>query len=738
MTDKKTLILRLAIPVLLNQLFDYLAPQNIDLEKIQIGLRVLVSFNGREKVGIIIETTSETEIETVKLKTVIKVLDKHPLISSKDRQLLHWLCHYYHYPIGYVFCNTLPSLLKKGEEAILRTENYFSLTKIGQKVETSLLKGTKQQFFIQKLQQSKAVNSKTLRLWDKSWNTIKKPLLKKQWLNQEQRSFAPFDLKNNLKETELVLNKSQQQAVDSVCKAFGEFKVFLLEGVTGSGKTEVYMQLMTKVLAQGLQVMVLLPEITLTPQLESRFRQRFSIPIVIFHSKLSDKQRLQSWLAMQTGEAFILLGTRSALFTPFKNIGLLILDEEHDSSFKQQDKLRFSARDVAVMRAKLCAIPILLGSATPSLESLANVERKRYHKLELPQRAGHAKPPELLISDVRNKPMQQGLSVALLAQIKKTLANNEQVLIFLNRRGFAPRLMCYGCGWVARCRQCEANLVIHQQQNQLRCHHCQNQYLLISTCPACQKHELNALGLGTERVEQLLNEIFPDKTIVRLDTETTRFKGRLEYYLTQINQGKVDIILGTQMLAKGHHFPEVTLVALLDVDSRLFSLDFRSLEKLAQLIIQVAGRAGRGNKLGKVILQTRQPEHPLLVSLVKQGYQQFAKNALNERKVAILPPYSYQALLRVNAVDEITSQDFFNALKPLTEKYNHKGRILVLGAVAAPMAKREGLYRFQLLFQSDNRLMLQHFLTQLMPDINQLKEARKVQWSLDVDPIDLY
>ena len=732
------LILRLAIPVVLNQLFDYLAPENIDPEEIQVGLRVLVPFHGREKVGIIIEITSDTEIEIIKLKAAIKVLDEHPLLSLKDRELLHWLCHYYHYPVGYVFCNTLPSLLKKGEVAILKTESYYSLTELGHTVDVSLLKGVKQQLFMQKLQQSKAVNSGTLRSWDKSWNATKKSLLKKQWLKQEQRSFPSFDLKNNLKESELILNESQQQAVDSVSNALGKFSVFLLEGVTGSGKTEVYMQLMTQVLVQGQQIMVLLPEITLTPQLASRFQQRFSVPIVIFHSKLSDKQRLQSWLAMQTGKAFILLGTRSALFTPFKNMGLLILDEEHDSSFKQQDKLRFSARDVAVMRAKLCAIPILLGSATPSLVSLANVERKRYHKLELPQRAGNAKPPKLLILDIRNKRMQQGLSVILLAQIRKTLANNEQVLIFLNRRGFAPRLMCYGCGWVACCRQCEANLVIHQQHNQLRCHYCQSQYLLISTCPACQKHELNALGLGTERVEQLLKDIFPDKRIVRLDAETTRFQGRLAHYLTQINAGQVDIILGTQMLAKGHHFPEVTLVALLDVDSHLFSLDFRSHEKLAQLIIQVAGRAGRGNKLGKVVLQTRQPEHPLLVSLIRQGYQQFAKNALNERKVASLPPYSYQALLRVNAADEITPQDFFNALKPLTEKYNQMERILVLGAVAAPMAKREGLYRFQLLFQSDNRMILHDFLTQLISDINQLKEARKVQWSLDVDPIDLY
>jgi len=735
---KKFLIVRLAVPVILNQLFDYLVPETILSAEIKIGLRVLVPFRQKEKVAIIIDITTETEIKTEKLKAVIKVLDKTSLLNSKDRELLHWLCHYYHHPIGYVFCNTLPSLLKKGKEAILKKENFYSLTKDGLLLDArSLNRSPKQQFFIKKLQQAKVVHEKTFKSWDKSWRSVKTALLKKQWLKIEQRFFTDFNPITPLKELELKLNNSQQQAVDTLNNALGDFNVFLLEGVTGSGKTEVYMQLITKVLIKNQQVMVLLPEITLTPQLASRFKSRFSVPIVIFHSKLSDKQRLQSWLAMQMGEAYILLGTRSALFTPFKNMGLLILDEEHDSSFKQQDNLRFSTRDVAVMRAKLLNIPILLGSATPSLESLANVEKKRYQLLRLPQRAGDAKAPELIILDIRNKRMQQGLSTVLLQKINQTLNNNEQVLIFLNRRGFAPRLMCYGCGWVARCLYCEANLVIHQQQNQLRCHYCQHQYLLINTCPACQKQPLNPLGLGTERVEQLLNSLYPNKTIIRLDAETTRIKGRLEGYLTQINQGDADIILGTQMLAKGHHFPEVTLAVLLDIDSGLFSLDFRAAEKLAQLIIQVAGRAGRGSKLGTVILQTRQPSHPLLTLLVKQDYSKFAKEALIERKLALLPPYSYQALLRVEGDDEIAPQNFFNALKPLTEKYN-QGLVLVLGAVAAPMPKREGRYRFQLLFQSEKRMVLQHFLTQLMPDINKLKEAIKIQWSLDVDPIDLY
>ncbi|MCK5926445.1 MAG: primosomal protein N', partial [Methylococcales bacterium] len=390
-----------------------------------------------------------------------------------------------------------------------------------------------------------------------------------------------------------------------------------------------------------------------------------------------------------------------------------------DDSFKQQDRLRFSARDVAIMRAKISHIPILLGSATPSLESLANVEKKRFQRLSLPQRAGNACPPKIAVLDIRNKRMHQGLSAVLLQQIEDTLSQKQQVLIFLNRRGFALRLMCHGCGWVACCAHCDANLVIHQQPPQLRCHHCQHQYLLITQCPACQKNDLNALGLGTERVEQFLNQRYPDKTIIRLDAESTQKKGALEHYLAQINQGDADIILGTQMLAKGHHFPNVTLAVLLDIDSRLYSLDFRAPEKLAQLITQVAGRSGRGLQQGKVLIQTRQPQHPLLITLINQGYSAFAQQALTERKMALLPPYSYQALFRVEVFKEQLAEDFFEQFMPIIEQHNQHS-ILVLGPVDAPMRKREKRYRFQLLFQSDNRAHLQIFLSQLLPHINRL------------------
>jgi primosomal protein N' (replication factor Y) (superfamily II helicase) len=535
----------------------------------------------------------------------------------------------------------------------------------------------------------------------------------------------------------LPANPEQQAAIDAVIANLGHFAVSLLEGVTGSGKTEVYMQIIAKVLEQGKQVLVLLPEISLTPQLEQRFLQRFAVNMVSTHSKLTDKQRLQAWLSMQQGHSAIMLGTRSALFTPLPRPGLIILDEEHDSSFKQQEGFRFSARDVAIARAKGLGIPVLLGSATPSLESMANVAQHRYQLLHLPNRAGNATAPRFQLLDIRNKRMEAGLSEPLLAEIHATLAKQQQALIFLNRRGYAPVQICHGCGWVSRCRRCDANLVIHAADRVLRCHHCGSEQPLLKHCPACKTGELQALGLGTERIEQTLATLFPDKVVVRLDRDTTQRKGSLEQYLEQIHAGRVDIILGTQMLAKGHHFPGVTLVAILDIDSGLFSIDYHGSERLAQLIVQVAGRAGRADQPGKVILQTRHPQHPLLDTLLSKGYRAFAQSALQERRQAGLPPFGHQALLRVQAGKAEEPQQFLQAVCQAINSLN-PGKVQVLGPVTAPMARRAGLFRFQLLLQSPQRKELHQLLDSLLPAIYTLKDAKKVRWSLDVDPVDLY
>ncbi|NOT11293.1 MAG: primosomal protein N' [Methylococcaceae bacterium] len=732
-------VFRVAISVPVFRLFDYLPPENSRAEFARPGVRLEVPFGKGNKIGFLVEISESSELDSSQLKRIVRILDDRPLISAKDLKLLHWASAYYHHPLGDVISTAFPAGLRQGKPATVQTEKCYTLTALGKTIAIDLLnRSPKQKSVLEKLRYPDVSLSASERAtWCKSVRPVLKQLIDKQLIQIESAINATIQPSTLIKQAALPGNSQQQAAINAVCASLGRFDVFLLEGVTGSGKTEVYMQIIHAVLKRGQQVLVLLPEITLTPQLEERFRQRFAVNLTVSHSKLTDMQRQSAWLVMQQGTCSIMLGTRSTLFTPLKNPGLIILDEEHDASFKQQEGFRFSARDVAVMRGKLLSIPVLLGSATPSLESLYNIENKRYRLLQLPERAGRALAPTLQLLDIRNKRMQEGLSEPLIIEIQRTLAKQEQVLLFLNRRGFAPTLICHGCGWTARCQRCDANLVIHYDENLLRCHHCGREQRMLNQCPACKTGALTPLGLGTERVEKMLAEFFADKVIVRLDRDSTQRKGTLENFLEQINQGQVDIILGTQMLAKGHHFPNVTLVVILDADSGLFSIDFHASEKLAQLIVQVSGRAGRAEKPGRVILQTRRPEHPLLTTLITQGYKQFAKQALAERKEANLPPFSYQALLRAQAVDAETPQWFLHAISQLAREYCRPGT-QILGPVSAPMARRAGLYRFQLLFQNTKRQELHALLDWLMPKIEQLKQSRKVRWSLDVDPVDLY
>jgi primosomal protein N' (replication factor Y) len=735
----RALIFRVAIAVPVYRLFDYLPPETGNFESIKPGVRIEVPFGNRKKIAFLIEVVEFTEIASEKLKRVCRVLDTQPLIGAMDLKLLYWASQYYHHPLGEVIHSAFPAGLRQGKSTLWAAEKLYSLTASGQAMDSALLKRSpKQKLLLEKIQGNCAFFTESeLSAWGQNFQSALKQLMAKQLVKLE-RGPGPVDFATSLiKQEAPVCNRAQQQAIDLVCRHWDRFAVFLLEGVTGSGKTEVYMQLIHAVLKRGSQVLVLLPEITLTPQLQERFSQRFAVPLVISHSKLTDGERQRAWLKMQQGAASIMLGTRSALFTPLKRPGLIILDEEHDSSFKQQEGFRFSARDAAVMRGKLLAIPVVLGSATPSLESLHNAEKKRYRLLLLPERAGEAKLPHLQLLDIRNKKMHEGLSQPLLEEMRKVLAKNEQVLLFLNRRGFAPTLICHDCGWVARCRRCDANLVIYLQRRLLRCHHCGCEQPMPENCPACLASALTPLGLGTERVENCLLELFPTYGIVRMDRDSTQHKGSLQAYLKKISQGQAQIMLGTQMLAKGHHFPKVTLVAILDVDSGLFSIDFHASEKLAQLIIQVAGRSGRADKKGKVILQTRRPENSLLTTLIEQGYNSYAQKALTERKEAGLPPFSYQALLRAQANDAALSLAFLDAVSRLAREIA-AAQVQILGPAAAPMAKRAGVYRFQLLFQSASRRRLHSLLTELISKIDQLQQAKKVRWTLDVDPVDLF
>ena len=720
-----------------NSLFDYLAPVDlVAIDSIKPGIRVEVPFGKAKKIAFLIAIVNDTDVPPEKLKSILRILDSSPLLSAKDLKLLHWASHYYHYALGEVINTAFPAGLRQGKLAKLQQQKIYVLTEDGKCFDSMLLNRAPKQKMVLELFKDRQVIAQTDKLLQSSHDraAIKQLITKGLITVTEATETKVTQLLN---ESNRICNSYQQQALDEITAKLDKFSVFLLEGVTGSGKTEVYMQVIQSVLAKQQQILVLVPEITLTPQLEERFRQRFAVAMAVTHSRLTDNQRQNAWLQIQQGQSSILLGTRSALFTPFKNLGLIILDEEHDSSFKQQEGFRFSARDVAVVRGKLMNIPVVMGSATPSLESLDNVNRKRYQLLSLPERAGNAIAPDLRLLDIRNKKMQGGISEQLLVEIQKTLQKQQQVLLFLNRRGFAPTLICHSCAWVARCSRCDANLVVHANSQKLRCHHCDSEQLLIESCPACKSSQLTALGLGTERVEKILTELFPDKVIIRLDRDSTQRKGVLEDFLEQINQKKVDIILGTQMLAKGHHFANVTLVALLDVDSGLFSIDFHALEKLAQMIVQVAGRAGRAEKAGKVILQTRKPDHPLLTMLLQDGYHRFAETALAERQQALLPPFSYHALLRAHSSNADQVQSFMEQVVTLI-KAEVSSSIQIMGPIPAPMARRAGNYRYQLLLQANKRAFLHRFLDKYLPQIEQLKQAKQVRWSLDIDPVDLY
>ncbi len=749
-------ILRVAIAVPLYRLFDYAAPVGIDEQALTPGIRLEVPFGSGKKIAYLVESSQTTDIAPSKLKTITRILDEKPLLSIKDVELLLWASRYYHHPLGEVFSAAYPASLRSGKAAQLNAEEKcYGLSELGQTTTPEQLKRSpKQQLILAHFQSQhpKGLSENQLNHWGNNWRPAVKVLLAKELLilkareNSLQTSAGEEPLPVNHQPTNngdigsgvsLQLNPEQQAAINHITANLSEFAVFLLEGVTGSGKTEVYMQIISSVLAQGQQVLVLIPEINLTPQLEDRFRRRFSVNMALSHSNLSNKQRHTAWLNIQNGTSAILLGTRSALFTPMCKPGLIILDEEHDTSYKQQEGFRFSARDVAIMRGKLLDIPVLLGSATPSLESLQNVSQQRYQYLTLTQRAGNAVAPALHLLDIRNKKLHSGLSEPLIAEMHKVVAQGDQVLVFLNRRGFAPTLICHGCGWVARCRHCDSNLVIHNKVQRLCCHHCGKEQRLLPACPACQCDELIPLGLGTERIAETLHSVFPNQQLVRLDRDTTQRKGSLEGYLTDINEGKANIIIGTQMLAKGHHFPNVTLVAIVDVDSGLFSIDFRSTERLAQQIIQVSGRAGRAQKPGKVILQTRHPEHPLLTTLINEGYSRFAESALADRQQAMLPPFSYHALLRAQAGNNNLPLQFLQSAVTLASTCK-TGQTQILGPVPAPMEKRAGVYRYQLLFQSARRSDLQNLLDGLVNKLDDIQGAKKVRWSLDVDPVDLF
>lgn len=734
-------LVRLALPVPLHRYFDYLLPTSIKVEK---GARVVVPFGTQSKIGIVVDFPAESDVPADKLKPIAQVLDEQSLFDEESWQLLHWAARYYHAPVGEVLQTALPVKLRAGGSAERTQPDYFCVTELGQITLQSgeLNRAKKQQSLLQQAVGLGAFFTKPADCSASAWKGLLEkgfivpvtvPYFSQSW--QEKLGNQPLVNAEN----RLVLNKQQTLVVSRLNYQKG-FAAFLLNGVTGSGKTEVYLQVIEEVLKRGEQVLVLVPEIGLTPQTIQRFQARFNVEIDALHSNLNDTERLNAWLRAKNGESAIVIGTRSALFSQFKKLGLIIIDEEHDSSFKQQEGWRYHARDLAVWRAKNCHIPIILGSATPSLESVQNVRSGKFIELELKARAGKAQLSHQQIIDLRTQRITSGLSDRLLAMMKSHLEQGNQVMLFLNRRGFAPVLLCHECGWICQCDSCDKPYTYHQKSRVLRCHHCASQHVIPRQCGHCGSTNLLTTGVGTEQLEQVLTSHFPHYQISRIDRDSTSRKGSLESHLSDIQQGKSQILIGTQMLAKGHHFPNVTLVAIVNVDSALFSTDFRAEERLAQLYVQVAGRAGRAEKQGEVVLQTHYPDHPLLKTLLEQGYGAFTLEALKMRQVMSLPPFAGQVLFRATGRN---SEQAVNLLQNLTAYFQQKiaelnlQGVQILPPFSAPMAKKAGHYRWLLLLQHPSRGVLQQLLDHFDQERDSLGLSSGVKLSVDIDPQDL-
>ncbi|MBA2653650.1 MAG: primosomal protein N' [Gammaproteobacteria bacterium] len=732
--DKKH-ILQVALSTPLRQTFDYLLPPELLNQDIKVGTRVRVPFGRRQVIGVILNIVGASALPEHKLKPIIEIIDTEPLFNSTILELYNFASQYYQHPIGDVIFSSLPPLLREGAPAVLPEDTIFTLTELGAAATESALKhAVQQQKLIHLLKEHPNGLSREELLEACGQQKALTALLAKGFIRKHVRKESSLS-PNKTTTSYFTLNEYQTKAVAAILDNEG-FATFLLEGVTGSGKTEVYLQCIDQVLKQNKQALVLVPEIGLTPQTVARFQSRFPVPISILHSGLSDKERGHAWIAALKGISRIIIGTRSAVLTPLPQLGIIVLDEEHDASFKQQSGFRYSAKDLAIMRGKLESAPVLLGSATPCLESLYNAKHKRFQHLILPKRAGNSVQPHFHIIDVRNQKLDEGFSSTILERMQEHIKNSGQVLIFLNRRGFAPTLLCHHCGWIASCSRCDARLTYHAHLEKLVCHHCASVRSVLKQCNACQSADLLFLGLGTQRLEKILLQHFPGVAITRIDRDSTRKKGAMDKMLSGIHSGASQILIGTQMLAKGHHFPDVTMVAIVDVDSCLFSSDFRASERLGQIIVQVAGRAGRSDKPGEVYLQTHNPEHPVLAHLLKSGYSNFAAHLLSERKSADLPPYSHLVLFRAEATDATLPQLFLNDVRSLLLENEHP--LQIFGPIPALMEKKAGKFRAQLLIQTKQRSFLQKSLHPRIEAIEALPSGRKVRWSLDVDPIEVF
>ncbi|GMT40993.1 MAG: primosomal protein N' [bacterium] len=736
--QERLVVVRVALPVPVRKIFDYTVPATLALPR--PGCRVRVDFSGRILTGLVIEKSNSSLLDIKKLKAVRAVLDSEPLLDSRTIQFLCWVADYYIHPLGEVVFCALPKLLREGKTAKLPERPFWVITTLGKEALKQGPGRAAVQYRLLKIlsEAEKPLGSESFKAVSRSWKKAIEAIEGKGLIERielpatEEAARLPA----------LSATPDQQQAINSICDSLDNFNCFLLHGITGSGKTEVYLRCISAVLVNNQQALVLVPEISLTPQLVNRFRQRFDAVIDVLHSGMNDTQRMQAWERARRGDSAILIGTRSAVYVPLARPGIIILDEEHDSSFKQQDGFRYHARDVAIKRASIEGIPVVMGSATPSLESWHNAKQGRFGLLTLERRATAGGLPEIHLLDVEKQPLENGISISLRDGVRKCLKQGEQSLLFINRRGFAPAVCCTSCNALVQCTRCDARMTWHRKEGRLLCHHCGKSSRWPEHCPDCDGSEMVTIGQGTENIHQSIQQLVPEASIERIDRDTTRRKGELEQRLQRAHSGEADVLVGTQMLSKGHDFPNLSLVGILDSDQLLFSSDFRASERLFQLLTQVAGRAGRGDKRGMVLVQTRFPDSPWLQVIAQHDYKGFAEMALAERKSADYPPYTHIALLRAEATEQQQALKFLDGM-------HRKARSLIASStmiqsvnlsepVPSVMEKRAGRYRAQLLVQAASRKPLHDFLFQWRGLIENDRGARRVRWSLDVDPVDLF
>lgn len=736
-------ILKIALDIPLDRLFDYLSGGL----SVQVGQRVLVPFGRRSQIGIVMDKVDSSEFAIEKLKPVTQVFADEPAIDTETLNLIKFSADYYQYPFGQALLSALPARLRQIAPAVSRKQYAYQLTELGRQVDAEQIPKKQQVMHrvyaaLQAADKSKmSLTEADLDALSSSARKVIKQLVESGWASSQQVLAAPRVPEIALA-SQPELNEEQAQAVAQIVQVSNAFKAWLIHGITGSGKTEVYIRLIQHALQHAdAQVLVLVPEINLTPQLEARFRSRLpNFQLVSLHSNLSESERLHNWQLAQSGIAKIVIGTRLSIFTPLPRLKLIIIDEEHDSSYKQQDSMRYHARDVALVRAKRLNIPVVLGSATPALESWHNAtaskqQANKYGLLSLRQRAvTAAQLPNIECIDTTKVHLQQGLTPQLVAALKLRLARKEQSLLFINRRGYSPVLLCSACHWIAPCTRCSSKMVVHLGQKKLRCHHCGHEQRIPHQCPSCGNADLHPTGHGTQRLEQTLAQLLPTARIARVDRDSISRKHALVEILDKVHNQEIDILVGTQMLAKGHDFPNLTLVGVIDTDSALHSPDFRASERLFAQLMQVAGRAGRADKAGQVIIQTQFPEHALFNALRVQDYVSYANTLLEEREQVQFPPYVFMALLRAEANDFVLVQQFLQHAFELARSLTND--VLVYDPVRPQMERLKGMERGHVLMQSSHRPALQRLLKHLCAQLRGLPIAAKVRWAIDVNPLE--